>query len=182
MWSGLCNSFEDRAPVDFIYGCPNFKMCCSDLIWLIGEKDGIHGNGGQDECAIMFTDPYWLPYSTFARVTHSDDRTEYFHYPNLKPHRQVLKLINQLQKYILYYSVGFMSASACVWMSMYMCVLKNTYFTSFVEIFCPWSVKKFQRDNTAILFFLRPTRCFVRSQLARINNSQITLVFNQMSK
>ena len=29
-----CNSFEDRAPVDFIYGCPNLQMSCRDLtIW-----------------------------------------------------------------------------------------------------------------------------------------------------
>ena len=25
LWSSLCNSFEDRSPVDEIYGCPIFK-------------------------------------------------------------------------------------------------------------------------------------------------------------
>ena len=28
-----CNSFEDRAPVDEIYGCSIFKWVCSDLTW-----------------------------------------------------------------------------------------------------------------------------------------------------
>ena len=31
--SSLCNSFEDRAPVDFIYGCPIFKWVA--VTWLI---------------------------------------------------------------------------------------------------------------------------------------------------
>ena len=36
MKSSLCNSFEDRAPVDFIYGCPIFKWVAKT--WLCDKS------------------------------------------------------------------------------------------------------------------------------------------------
>ena len=36
--SSQCNSFEDQAPVDFIYGCPIFKMSGRDLITWEGTR------------------------------------------------------------------------------------------------------------------------------------------------
>ena len=38
MWSGLCNSFEDRVPVDETYGCPIFKW--ATVTWLNSLRPG----------------------------------------------------------------------------------------------------------------------------------------------
>ena len=44
--SSYCNSFEDRAPVDFIYRCLDLQMNCWDLTsWLVtGYHNSSHSN------------------------------------------------------------------------------------------------------------------------------------------
>ena len=65
--STQCNSFEDRAPVDFIYGCPDLQMSCRHLT---RYKDSITSLGRQATCSIhnIFT---WVQpcYSTTILIT-----------------------------------------------------------------------------------------------------------------